>query len=86
MGLHRGGHGVIREYEFLADATLSILAHWRKRRPSGAEGGGSGARGRNLLDGDVIVPKGNSQVRRGDRLRIERPRGGGSFPEPGDAR
>ena len=86
MGLHGGGHGMVREYEFLADSTPSILAHWRKRRPSGAEGGASGARGRNLLDGDEIPAKGNLQVRRGDPLRIEPPGGGGSFPEPGDAR
>lgn len=85
-GRHRGGDGVIREYEFLADATLSILSERRKSQPSGAEGGGSGARGRNLLNGDEIPAKGNFQIRRGDRLRIETPGGGGCFPEPGPGR
>ena len=78
-GLRRGGDGVIREYEFLTDATLAILSERRKRAPPGAEGGASGKTGRNLLNGRLIPSKGNFAVRRGDRLRIETPGGGGYF-------
>ncbi len=78
-GLRRGGDGVIREYEFLADASLAILSERRKRAPSGAEGGGAAKPGRNLLNDRVIPSKGNFAVRRGDRLRIETPGGGGYF-------
>lgn len=78
-GLRKGGDGVVREYEFLTDAALAILSERRKRVPSGAEGGGAGKPGRNLLNGRVIPSKGNFSVRCGDRLRIETPGGGGYF-------
>lgn len=78
-GRRRGGEGVVREYEFLADATLAILSERRKRGPTGAEGGGAGRPGRNLLNGDEIPSKGNLDVERGDLLRIETPGGGGYF-------
>ena len=81
-GLRRGGDGVVREYEFLADAALSILSERRKLRPSGAEGGQSGARGRNLLNGTEIPSKGNFQIKRGDRLRVKTPGGGGCCADP----
>ena len=80
-GARRGGDGVVRDYEFLADVTLAILSERRKRGPSGAEGGRPGARGRNLLNGTEIPSKGIFEVRRGDRLRIETPGGGGYFED-----
>lgn len=78
-GLHRGGDGVVREYEFLCDASLAILSERRKSRPVGSEGGSPGASGRNSLNDAELPSKGNFSVRRGDRLRIETPAGGGYF-------
>ena len=78
-GARKGGDGVIREYEFLADASLAILSERRKLAPTGAQGGASGMKGRNTLDGTELPSKGNFQVRRGGRLRIETPGGGGYF-------
>ena len=78
-GIRRGGDGVVREYEFLADASLAILSERRKTRPTGCEGGEAGAPGLNLLNGSALPSKGNFAVRKGDCLRIETPGGGGYF-------
>ncbi len=78
-GLHRGGDGVVREYEFLTDASLAILSERRKLAPPGAEGGEAGLPGRNLLNGQELPSKGNFRIRAGDLLRIETPGGGGYF-------
>ncbi len=78
-GGRRGGDGVIREYEFIAHATLAILSDRRKLAPWGAEGGEAGQPGRNLLNGAELPSKGNFEVTPGDRLRIETPGGGGYF-------
>jgi N-methylhydantoinase B len=48
-GLHRGGDGIRRTWEFLAPATVSLLTERRRRRPWGLAGGDDGAPGRNLL-------------------------------------
>ncbi len=75
-----GGEGLVREYEFLAEATATVLSDRRVHAPWGA-GGGPGGRGRNTLirDGqEQILPgKIELQLRPGDRLRIETPGGGG---------
>ena len=78
-GARRGGDGVVREYEFLADASLAILSDRRKQSPRGARGGADGMTGRNTLDGEELPSKGNFEVRRGSRLRIETPGGAGYF-------
>jgi N-methylhydantoinase B len=76
-GRQRGGDGVIRELEALADMDFSLLTERRRHRPPGAAGGGPGAAGRNLLDGEPLPPKARGSLRRGQRLRIETPGGGG---------
>jgi N-methylhydantoinase B len=76
-GAHRGGDGVIREYEALAPMTFSLLTERRRHAPPGAAGGSPGATGRNLLDGDELPPKATGELRPGQRLRIETPGGGG---------
>ena len=76
-GAHRGGEGVVREYEALADMELSLLTERRRHAPPGAAGGAPGARGRNLLDGEELEPKARRTLRAGQRLRIETPGGGG---------
>jgi N-methylhydantoinase B len=81
-GLHRGGDGIVREIELLADARVSILSDRRDRAPYGLAGGGEGAVGRNAViraDGAVEELPGvcSLDLRCGDRVRIETPGGGG---------
>jgi N-methylhydantoinase B len=76
-GEHRGGDGVVREVEALADMSYSLLTERRRHDPPGADGGADGSRGRNLLNGDELPAKAAGTLRAGDRLRIETPGGGG---------
>jgi len=86
VGRFRGGDGLVREYEFLAPATLSLMTERRSTQPYGLAGGGAGRSGRNLVrrkgGGEEAVP-GHATVAlaAGDRLRVETP-GGGGFGEP----
>ncbi len=76
-GARRGGDGVVRELEALADMEYSLLTERRRHAPPGAAGGGSGAPGANKLNGESLGPKADGGLRPGDRLRIETPGGGG---------
>jgi N-methylhydantoinase B/oxoprolinase/acetone carboxylase alpha subunit len=80
-GAARGGDGLVREYEFLAPASVTILSERRRGRPDGVAGGKPGASGRNTLirDGVEQLLPGKIQldVHTGDRLLIETPGGGG---------
>ena len=76
-GAFHGGDGVVREFEALAPMELSLITERRRHAPRGAQGGGDGARGRNLLNGEALEPKARATLRAGDRLRIETPGGGG---------
>jgi N-methylhydantoinase B len=76
-GRHRGGDGVVRELEALAEMRYSLITERRRHPPPGAEGGEPGARGRNLLNGEELPGKASGTLRAGDRLRIETPGGGG---------
>jgi len=76
-GLHRGGDGVVRELRVLEDCRLSVLAERRARGPRGAAGGGDGAPGRTLVNGDELAAKVTRALRAGDVIRIETPGGGG---------
>ncbi|GAC1317318.1 MAG: hydantoinase B/oxoprolinase family protein [Thermoleophilaceae bacterium] len=76
-GRHRGGEGVVRELEALAPMTYSLIAERRRSAPAGAEGGGRGAVGRDLVNGVEVAGKSTGSLERGDRLRIETPGGGG---------
>jgi len=80
-----GGDGLVRELEFTAPVTASLLTERRTTAPFGLAGGGPGARGRNLCvraDGRVDELPGHATVALapGDRLRIETPGGGGYGP------
>lgn len=81
-GLRQGGDGVIRDYEFCADADVTLLSERRTRAPYGLAGGNPGAPGRNLLNGEPLPGKGSRRILRGDRLRIETPGGGGYGASP----
>jgi N-methylhydantoinase B len=76
-GRHHGGDGVVRELEALADMRYSLITERRRHAPPGADGGGAGAPGRNLLNGEDVPAKTSGTLRPGDRLRIETPGGGG---------
>jgi N-methylhydantoinase B len=82
-GRFRGGDGLVREVELLADAQVTLLADRRKFRPYGLQGGEEGAAGRATIvkaaSGEEIELPGKTSVRvgKGDRLRIETPGGGG---------
>ena len=76
-GAHRGGDGIVREYEFLVPADVTILSDRRQRGPYGLRGGSAGSPGRNSLSGKTVPAKSNFPVAAGDVLRIESPGGGG---------
>ena len=76
-GKHRGGDGIIREYEFLQPAQLSILSERRVLAPWGLQGGNAGATGVNLMNGQPLPGKCTLDVAVGDRLTICSPGGGG---------
>jgi N-methylhydantoinase B len=76
-GRHRGGDGVVRELEALAEMRYSLITERRRHAPPGADGGEPGAPGRNLLNGEELPSKATGTLKPGDRLRIETPGGGG---------
>jgi len=85
-GRFRGGDGVIRELEALAEMSYSVIAERRRHAPPGADGGGSGARGRTLVNGKEVGPKVTGVLRPGDGLRLETPGGGGHGDPAGRGR
>jgi N-methylhydantoinase B len=76
-GRRRGGDGVVRELEALAEMRFSLITERRRHPTPGAAGGEPGAPGRNLLNGEELPGKTSGTLRPGDRLRIETPGGGG---------
>lgn len=76
-GAHLGGNGVVRAYRALAPCTVTLLTERRRHAPRGAAGAGSGAPGRNLLNGQELPAKCRVELRAGDLLTIETPGGGG---------
>ena len=81
-GRHRGGDGVVREIEVLTDAEVTLLADRRTRGPWGLQGGGEGAPGSTAIvrpdSAEQPLPgKFNARLRKGERIRIETPGGGG---------
>lgn len=76
-GAHRGGDGIMRRYRALAPCTATLLTERRRHAPRGASGGGDGACGRNLLNGEPLPAKCRVQLRAGDVVTIETPGGGG---------
>jgi N-methylhydantoinase B len=86
VGRFPGGEGIVRETEFLAPATLSLIGERRRHRPWGLAGGGDGACGEDWL----IDPAGRRErlpgkvtidVEPGSRLHVLTP-GGGGWGEP----
>jgi N-methylhydantoinase B len=86
-GRYRGGCGIVREYEILAEeAVLAIRIDSVKNPPWGIAGGKQGGTGRAVLNPGtarekVLPPLSDGHVvRRGDVLRMETGGGGGYGP------
>jgi len=81
-GKFRGGDGIVREIEVLTDCEVTLLADRRSRGPWGLSGGADGAAGRATVlrqDGssESMPGKFSTRLRKGERIRIETPGGGG---------
>jgi len=81
-GEFRGGDGIVRELEVLTDCEVTLLADRRSRGPWGLGGGEEGAPGKACItrhDGSIeqMPGKFSTRLRKGERIRIETPGGGG---------
>jgi N-methylhydantoinase B len=76
-GRRRGGDGIVRELRVLEPCRFSVIAERRAQAPRGAAGGGPGAPGRTLVNGEELAAKASRDLRPGDVIRIETPGGGG---------
>ena len=77
-----GGDGIVREIEVLTDCEVTLLADRRLRGPWGLAGGGDGTPGKTSIvrrDGSLeeMPGKFSTRLRKGERVRIETPGGGG---------
>jgi N-methylhydantoinase B len=81
QGKFRGGDGLIREIELLADAQVTLLSDRRRFRPYGLAGGEPGeASSAAHLSGKstkVIAAKSSILAKKGDVISIETPGGAG---------
>jgi len=86
-GRHRGGNGIVRTYEMLSPATVTLLTERRRIAPWPLAGGRAGMAGRNLLlrsgaaQSMPVPSKVRLDLEIGDRLIIETP-GGAGWGEP----
>ena len=81
-GKFRGGDGIVREIEVLADCEVTLLADRRTCGPWGLAGGADGAPGKTFItrhDGSIepMPGKFSTRLRKGERVTIETPGGGG---------
>ncbi len=75
---HRvGGDGLVRQFEFLEPARVTLITERRVYPPWGLAGGQSGAKGVNRLDAQTLPSKVSMDVEAGQVLTIETPGGGG---------
>jgi N-methylhydantoinase B len=76
-GRRRGGDGLIREFEFIEPATVTLLTERRRHPPWGVAGGGAGLPGTNLRGSRALPGKVTLEMRAGEHLTIMTPGGGG---------
>lgn len=76
-GRFAGGDGLVREYEFLAPAEVTLLTERRRSRPWPLAGGEPGAAGENRLNDELLPAKIALSVNAGDRLTLLTAGGGG---------
>jgi len=89
VGEWKGGDGIIREIEILADgSTISIQSERRSLQPWGLEGGSNGTSGSNTIffEGKEhpLQSKSTVMAPKGTVIRIETPGGGGYGSPPQD--
>lgn len=89
-GTHRGGCGVRKDIELLADeATVTLLGDRHMRAPYGLFGGESGALARTVLNPDgaaeELLSKQTAVLRKGDVLSLRLAGAGGYGPAAGRA-
>lgn len=81
VGAARGGDGVVREIELLADAHVSILSERRARGARGLAGGANGEAGRNVVTAGgrekALPAKFSAPMKVGTVVTVETPGGGG---------
>jgi N-methylhydantoinase B len=80
-GHYHGGDGVVREIQVSTDAELTVLSERRRHAPYGLHGGQPGAKGKNIIirgsHREEKPGKFSCVLKKGDRVRIETPAGGG---------
>ena len=78
-GRYRGGLGQEVEFEFLNEtpAALAMLAERTKTSAPGIAGGEAGGLGKLEINGVDVDPKAQHIVKKGDRLILATPGGGG---------
>jgi N-methylhydantoinase B len=80
-GKFAGGDGIIREFEILVEAQVSLLTERRSLSPYGLSGGEPGLPGENFVvksgKQQLLPGKGTIILNKGDRLVIKTPGGGG---------
>ncbi len=81
-GLFKGGDGIIRDIQFLTDVEVTVISERRRFPPYGLLGGEPGEVGQNSVihkDGyrEKLPSKFRVHLKKGDRIRIETPGGGG---------
>src|SRR5580692_6033136 len=81
-GKLHGGDGIIREIEVLTDCDVTLLADRRTHTPWGLAGGADAASGKAFVtrnNGSIeeMPGKFSTRLRKGERIRIETPGGGG---------
>jgi len=80
-GIFRGGEGIVREIEMLADVQVGILSDRRRLPPFGLEAGAPGSPGKNeiIVNGKtrLLPSKCTFRATAGSIIRIETPGGGG---------
>ncbi|MFI6345537.1 hydantoinase B/oxoprolinase family protein [Streptomyces sp. NPDC050560] len=85
-GRHRGGLGILREYEVLEPARFSLRSTRHKVAPLGVDGGGPGRIGRLTVnpgtDRERVLPSryADLPLAPGERFVLETPGGGGFGP------
>lgn len=82
-GQHCGGEGLIREYEFLAPAQVTLLSERRRHKPWGLRGGEAAAKAANYLNNKPLPGKCSIHVKKGDVLTVVTA-GGGGYAEGSD--
>jgi len=85
-GARPGGDGLVREFEFLAPAEVTLLTERRTHAPWGLAGGGPGRPGENRLDGEPVPGKAQLSVRAGQVLSVASAGGGGWGTPSGEGR